>query len=788
MFKGGKHMARYPIKQLKDKNRIPFFPFNILESVLVDGTDKTLKDVLDNIYNKDEINTMFSTELSKFSVYSSTSDLPSTARDGAVAAVNANNTYIMYMYYDNAWRALTQKGDKGDPGAAGARGPQGPQGEPGTPGEPGAPGRDGYVQYTAGSNISIENDVISATDTIYIAGNNIYIDPNDNSINADLSGKQDIIQYSTIPTASVDNLSKIIQYVGSTTNDYTNGYFYKCVSDGQDPATYSWENIQVQVAGGSGGKMYDLGSVPSNTTITSGTIFDMCKEILSDIFNNRGFNAKCRSSIYTSSGTSESYTFSFLFSEYAYQNKQNLYFYRIDNLGNFDESFSTRRKYPGYALYIISLNYDATTNELVNVQLPYHPIMSNRFLPIGNTTEYNPTGNYNPATVKFTKETATDIANKKTVLLNYDGGEHNKIYFNDDNLLGTSLPETAVESPSHGPNYTMEYTYTSAQSITPASKFLAHIVKILKTSYILAQTLNLTASIVRNNETLITKTVTSDQIPQTSGTADTTTVNVDIPFDFGLEEPLQLQVGDIFRVVLRNNAVNYATQAAGAIYSSSTNPTYIEQYSGGVNAEYVYDTIDGVTKTQHEINQMSGGSSNEFWIDLDNANQSVPLVAQDIIDYVLENGVNGIKIYGYNSGMSFDASKKAINIPAIIDIQSNKITIYFGTLNGPYGTSYGGGAETRYGYIYTKTKSATITINFDANTHLYTSQSTSVNNYYGLGGAPNLLSTSNTTSYSVSDNYTPAHKKYVDDSISSAIGSINTILATLTTPSNGGGN
>ena len=31
-----------------------------------------------------------------------------------------------------------------------------------------------------------------------------------------------------------------------------------------------------------------------------------------------------------------------------------------------------------------------------------------------------------------------------------------------------------------------------------------------------------------------------------------------------------------------------------------------------------------------------------------------------------------------------------------------------------------------------------------------------------------------------------ANKKYVDDSISSAIGSINTILATLTTPSNGG--
>jgi len=106
-------MALYPIRLLKDKNRHPFFPFNTLESVLVDGTNKNLADVLNDIYTKAEVNTMFATELSKFSVYPTVGSLPATARDGAVAAVNANNTYIMYMYYSNAWRALTQKGDKG---------------------------------------------------------------------------------------------------------------------------------------------------------------------------------------------------------------------------------------------------------------------------------------------------------------------------------------------------------------------------------------------------------------------------------------------------------------------------------------------------------------------------------------------------------------------------------------------------------------------------------------------------------------------------------------------------
>ena len=39
---------------------------------------------------------------------------------------------------------------------------------------------------------------------------------------------------------------EIVQYIGETTEDYTQGYFYKCISDGQDPATYSWVRIDVQ--------------------------------------------------------------------------------------------------------------------------------------------------------------------------------------------------------------------------------------------------------------------------------------------------------------------------------------------------------------------------------------------------------------------------------------------------------------------------------------------------------------------------------------------------------------
>jgi hypothetical protein len=54
------------------------------------------------------------------------------------------------------------------------------------------------------------------------------------------------IQVAALPVASSTEEGKIYQYTGSTTASLTNGYFYKCVSDGEDPATYSWEEVNVQ--------------------------------------------------------------------------------------------------------------------------------------------------------------------------------------------------------------------------------------------------------------------------------------------------------------------------------------------------------------------------------------------------------------------------------------------------------------------------------------------------------------------------------------------------------------
>lgn len=72
------------------------------------------------------------------------------------------------------------------------------------------------------------------------------------------------IQYSVMPTPSVDIVNKIVQYIGTSTASYINGYFYKCteVSTG----VYGWTNISVQ-AGGSGGGAVDSVNGKTGTVI-----------------------------------------------------------------------------------------------------------------------------------------------------------------------------------------------------------------------------------------------------------------------------------------------------------------------------------------------------------------------------------------------------------------------------------------------------------------------------------------------------------------------------------------
>ena len=65
------------------------------------------------------------------------------------------------------------------------------------------------------------------------------------------SGDNDV-QVITMPTASVDNEARVVQYIGTSTQDYTHGYFYECTFDGTD---YGWTHLDVD-SGNSGQIQY----------------------------------------------------------------------------------------------------------------------------------------------------------------------------------------------------------------------------------------------------------------------------------------------------------------------------------------------------------------------------------------------------------------------------------------------------------------------------------------------------------------------------------------------------
>lgn len=87
------------------------------------------------------------------------------------------------------------------------------------------------VDYAAGTNVAIINIGTSA--------NPIY------KYDA-LSGSYQIIQVASLPNATSAEEGNIYQFIGTTTQYYTNGFFYKCIEDPENVGTYIWTNINVQ--------------------------------------------------------------------------------------------------------------------------------------------------------------------------------------------------------------------------------------------------------------------------------------------------------------------------------------------------------------------------------------------------------------------------------------------------------------------------------------------------------------------------------------------------------------
>lgn len=88
-----------------------------------------------------------------------------------------------------------------------------------------------------------EEVIFHATVTVDSAISGTSTNPVQNKVIKEaLDTKQDIMQYSTMPSAQ-DNLGKIVQYTGTNTVNYTNGYFYKAVYDSESDV-YLWTVIK----------------------------------------------------------------------------------------------------------------------------------------------------------------------------------------------------------------------------------------------------------------------------------------------------------------------------------------------------------------------------------------------------------------------------------------------------------------------------------------------------------------------------------------------------------------
>lgn len=92
-----------------------------------------------------------------------------------------------------------------------------------------------------------------------------------NDITVPTAGGKLALQIDTMPAAAAKYLNVIYQFTGTTTSTYTNGHFYKCVTDG---STYSWEEVSF-----GGGAVIDDSTTSTTETWSSSKINSMIGDI-----------------------------------------------------------------------------------------------------------------------------------------------------------------------------------------------------------------------------------------------------------------------------------------------------------------------------------------------------------------------------------------------------------------------------------------------------------------------------------------------------------------------------
>ena len=142
------------------------------------------------------------------------------------------------------------------------------------------PSTEGWYELVEGSYVLSEDTEVDGEKTYYEYEASYKFDVMAGIV--DLSGYQTKMQVTTLPVASLSELGKIYQYVGTTDGNLVNGYFYECreVSPATDPVTYEWVKKNIQDMSGTGELADALtvtkaaGGIDAGTTYNAGTVFE----------------------------------------------------------------------------------------------------------------------------------------------------------------------------------------------------------------------------------------------------------------------------------------------------------------------------------------------------------------------------------------------------------------------------------------------------------------------------------------------------------------------------------
>ena len=106
------------------------------------------------------------------------------------------------------------------------------------------------ISHTQSFEVKDGKDGISVIDAVINNTGNLILTLSDSST---IDCGKILPQYDIMPTASEENEGKIVQYIGITTLDFTNGYFYMCRET--STGVYGWiqKNVQPSGGGGTGG-------------------------------------------------------------------------------------------------------------------------------------------------------------------------------------------------------------------------------------------------------------------------------------------------------------------------------------------------------------------------------------------------------------------------------------------------------------------------------------------------------------------------------------------------------